>query len=276
MDSRIKAGSEIAAWVFRIILSAMKIFSALLFLFLTATASAAPPDSLKHGGQGVVAAVIDGDTVRLKDGAADIRLIGLQAPKLPLGRRGFKAWPLADEAKAALTDLVLDKSVTVRLGTGEQDRNGRILAHLVREDGLWVQGEMLKRGWARVYTFPDNRALAADMLALEAEARAAQRGIWGHPFYAVRDAAGVPPEETGTFQIVAGTVQDTAQVRERIYLNFGADFRTDFTVSIDKKYWAVFSDPLALKGRRIEARGWLTSRNGPMIEATHPEQIAVR
>lgn len=254
----------------------MKIFSALLFLCFTTSAWAAPPDALTDGGLGVVATVIDGDTVRLKDGTADIRLIGLQAPKLPLGRRGFKAWPLADESKAALADLVLNKAVTVRLGTSAQDRNGRILAHLVRDDGVWVQGEMLKRGLARVYTFPDNRALAAEMLALEAEARSGKHGIWAHPFYAVRDAASIPPEDTGTFQIVAGTVQDTAQVRERIYLNFGTDFRTDFTISIDKKYAAGFSDPLSLKGQRIEVRGWLTSRNGPMIEATHTEQIVLK
>jgi len=252
----------------------MRIFSALLVVFMTSLAWAAPPDALKDAAQGVVGRVIDGDTVRLKDGAADIRLIGLQAPKLPLGRRGFKAWPLAEESKGALSELVLDKSVTVRLGTSAQDRNGRILAHLVRDDGLWIQGEMLKRGMARVYTFPDNRALASEMLALEAEARAAKRGIWADGFYAVRDAADVPPGDIGTFQIVEGTVQDAAQVRDRIYLNFGADFRTDFTVSIEKKYWPAFSEPLALKGARIEVRGWLTSRNGPMIEATHPEQIA--
>jgi hypothetical protein len=32
-------------------------------------------------------------------------------------------------------------------------------------------------------------------------------------------------------------------------------------------------DPAGLDGRRIRVRGWLRSRNGPMIEATHPEQI---
>ena len=31
--------------------------------------------------------------------------------------------------------------------------------------------------------------------------------------------------------------------------------------------------PDSLKGRRIRVRGWLRSRYGPLIEATHPEQI---
>ena len=76
---------------------------------------------------------------------------------------------------------------------------------------------------------------------------------------------------------MAGVVRDAAKVRERIYLNFGADFRTDFTVSIDRRDWRTFDragvDPLALEGAKIEVRGWLVSRNGPMIEVTHPEQI---
>ena len=32
-------------------------------------------------------------------------------------------------------------------------------------------------------------------------------------------------------------------------------------------------DPAAWTGRRVRVRGWLTKRNGPMIRATHPEQI---
>ena len=50
--------------------------------------------------RGKVVEVIDGDTVAL-DGGAQVRLVGLQAPKLPLGRPGFKTWPLAEAAAAS-------------------------------------------------------------------------------------------------------------------------------------------------------------------------------
>ncbi|MBL8630326.1 MAG: thermonuclease family protein [Rhodospirillaceae bacterium] len=262
-----------------------KFLLALLFVAV-APAFAAPPDALQKGDSGVVAAVVDGDTVRLKegrlkDGAADIRLIGMQAPKLPLGRKGFKTWPLADDAKDALEKLVLNRDVTVRFGTVTRDRNGRTLGHLVRSDGLWIQGEMLRQGMARVYTFPDNRKLAGEMLALEAEARKAKRGIWAHPFYAVRDAASPSlSDDKGTYQIVAGTVKDTAKTKDRIYVNFGDDFRSDFTIAIEKRDWKIFEgsnvDLLALKNKTVEVRGWITMRNGPMIEATHPEQVAMQ
>ena len=63
----------------------------------------------------------------------------------------------------------------------------------------------------------------------------------------------------------------------RLYLNFAPDWRSDFTISIARRDAAAFAraglDPNALSGKRLRVRGWLAWRNGPMIEATHPEQI---
>lgn len=135
---------------------------------------------------------------------------------------------------------------------------------------------MLANGMARVYSFEDNRVAVEDMLAVERAARAARQGIWSHPFYAVRTVE----QSDGlldTFQIVEGVVLDAAAVRRRVYLNFGTDWRDDFTVSIAPDHVRAFRaaglEPLDWSGRRIRVRGWLHQRNGPMIEATHPEQI---
>ena len=49
------------------------------FLFVVlwcVAAQAAPPDVLNSAGKGPVVTVVDGDTVRVKDHDADIRLIG--------------------------------------------------------------------------------------------------------------------------------------------------------------------------------------------------------
>jgi len=185
------------------------------------------------------------------------------------------------ESKRALEKLVLGKKVRLETGKNDIDRHGRLLAHLYAPDGVWVQGEMLKSGMARVYTFPDNRIKAAEMLALEGRARKTGLGIWGHPFYAVRD--GARPVELhkriGTFQVIEGRIKAAAKVKSRIYLNFGADWRTDFTVAVRTRAAKLFKgagvDLEALSGRRVRVRGWLKSRNGPTIEATHPEQIEV-
>ncbi len=230
--------------------------------------------------RGVVATAIDGDTVALESGV-EIRLVGIQAPRLALGRAGMRDWPLAAEARAALEALVVGARVRLVYGGRRIDRHRRLLAHLEREaapgrPALWVQGEMLRRGLARVYTFPDNRARAAPMLALEREARAARRGIWRLRNYRV-----LAPQEArrriGRFELVEGRVLRAAAVRGRFYLNFGPDWRTDFTVAIARKHRRRFRragiDIASLAGRMIRVRGWLSWQNGPMIEATHPEQL---
>lgn len=241
------------------------------------TPDAAAFAALARAETEAVVEIVDGDTLVLADGR-QVRLVGIQAPKLPLGRRNFPKWPLADMAKEVLASLVLDRDVSLRYGGREIDRHGRRLAHLLLEDGRWVQAAILRRGLARVYSFADNRALVAEMLTEEGAARAAGRGIWAHPYYAIRDPGAVH-RDLGTFQLVEGMVLDAAEVRGTVYLNFGEDWRTDFTVSVRGSALRLFRreglEPLALEGSRVRVRGWLDNRNGPAIEATHPEQIEI-
>ncbi len=234
------------------------------------------PGGLAPGERARVVEVIDGDTVALADGQ-EVRLVGIQAPKLPLGRPGFPTWPLAPEAKAALSDLVLGRRVRLAYGGRERDRHGRLLAHLFREEGgLWVQGEMLGLGLARVYTFPDNRALAGPLYARESQARAARRGIWALDRYRVLPAE-TAERALDQFALIEGKVKDVGRARGSAYLNFGEDWRSDFTLVIRTEGLRVFSeegiDVTAFEGRRIRVRGWVEFWNGPMIEVTHPEQI---
>lgn len=234
-----------------------------------------PVPGLEVDGAGRVVEIVDGDTVVLDDGT-EVRLVGLQAPKLALGRRGFVEWPLADQSFDHLAEMVLGRQISLAYGGRRIDRHGRALAHLVRDDGLWIQAAMLSSGMARVYSFEDNRTAVEEMLAAERQGRSAGRGIWAHPFYAIR-AVEDTDRLLDSFQIVEGVVLDAAEVRRRVYLNFGTDWRDDFTVSIApenvRAFRAAGMEPLDLSGRRIRVRGWLYQRNGPMIDATHPEQI---
>lgn len=250
---------------------------AVVLLLTAAPLAFAAAAGLVDGGSAEVASVVDGDTIFLKDGS-QVRLVGIQAPKLPLGRPNFPTWPLAEDAKEALERLVNGKSVDMRYGGARRDRHGRHLAQLYTPDGTWVQGALLAAGFARVYSFPDNRAVVGEMLALEGQARAHRRGIWADPFYRVL-TSDEAARHLDTFQLVEGKVQNLAVVRGRAYLNFGADWRTDFTIAIEPGDMRAFRDagldPRKLEGRRVRVRGWLKSMNGPMIQATHPEQIEI-
>jgi len=227
---------------------------------------------------GRVVQIIDGDTVVLDD-RREVRMVGIQAPKLPLGRRDFPAWPLADVAMETLSEMLSGQAVTLSYGGRRTDRHGRELAHIHRGDGLWAQGEMLRLGLARVYSFADNTALVDEMLALERTARANRRGIWAHPYYHIINA-GDADRFIGEFKLVEGRLAGAALVKGRAYLNFGHDWRTDFTISIDRRAIRRFDsaaggtiDWQSWAGRPIRVRGWLKSRNGAMIDVTHPAQI---
>jgi endonuclease YncB( thermonuclease family) len=238
-------------------------------------------DGLEPGADARVEDITDGDTVVLDTGES-VRLVALQAPKISLGRANFVDWPLGEVSRQALGALILGKRVTLLYGGRRQDRHGRHLAHLVRlEDALWVQREMLDQGMARVYSFADNRAAIDQLLEAERRARARSLGIWGQPFYAIRDPASVI-DDIDSFQIVEGMIVSAALVRGRHYLNFGDDWREDFTVTVAPRDRKIFQSSLvangledlaALAGHRMRVRGWIKSYNGPQIEVTHPEQI---
>ena len=137
---------------------------------------------------------------------------------------------------------------------------------------------MHRRGYARVYWFPDNRRWVDRVLEREREARAARRGDWAHHFYRVRHVSELRCDEK-TFQIAECRVLEAATVKGRTCLNFGPDWRTDFTITVqprDRRPFVKGGDGFeSLKGSLVRVRGWLRLRNGHRIEATHLEQIEV-
>jgi endonuclease YncB( thermonuclease family) len=241
-------------------------------------------EGLREGPRGVVRSVVDGDTVILDSGLS-VRLIGTQAPKLPLGRAGFPTWPLADTAKAALEAVALGRSVRLRYGGEQRDRYGRALAHLYVEaaDGglVWAQQAMIEAGLARVYSFPDNRACVAALLDAEGHARASRLGIWGDPYYTVRraDRPEALAERTGQYELIEGRVLAAGDSRGRVFLNFGRVWKEDVTVVIEERAARLFRsegvEPLAFEGALLRVRGWVDQLDGPRIAVTHPEQIEV-
>ena len=85
------------------------------------------------------------------------------------------------EASAFLTGI-LAKGVDVRLvGDVEQhDVYDRTLAYVYRlPDGLFVNAELVRQGFADVLTIPPNVAHAAEFATLAGQARQGDRGLWG-------------------------------------------------------------------------------------------------
>ncbi|MBC6440671.1 MAG: thermonuclease family protein [Rhodospirillales bacterium] len=236
------------------------------------------PSAIDSAPGGHVVEIVDGDTLVLSDGA-EVRLVGIMVPKLALGRDWMTDEPLAQDAKDALETLVLGRDVILVPDQTSMDRHGRLLAHVLDPQGVWVQAALLEAGLARVYSFADNRVHVADMLEHEASARGAARGLWSDPYFAVRDAGLPNAIPVDRFELVEGVVADVAEVDRRIYINFGDDWRTDMTVTVSPHNRGSFLDApldvLSLEGARIRVRGWTSWYNGPMIEIDHPETIEV-
>jgi endonuclease YncB( thermonuclease family) len=234
---------------------------------------------LEDAGKATIVEVLNTESLLLEDGRA-IRLVGALAPRTEA--RWAQAMGLEEKILGALEERLLGKEVVLKLGARERDRYGRLLAHVFAGDGeerVWVQQALIRDGLAMAYSFEDNRACMRELQADERAAREAGAGFWEQGVFRVRDAGNLDSLDglVYSFQIVEGRVQDVAESRGRIYVNFGEDWRTDFTATIAPSDRSRFEgsdvDLRGLDGQTIRVRGWLERRNGPMIDVTHPEQI---
>lgn len=212
------------------------------------------------------------------EGGTTVRLACLQAPNVKEATGQLRPGePRGEEAKAALARLVKGHQIRLQPEPPVLDRHGRRLAFVTLDNGQEVQQEMLKAGMAMVYPFPDNRDKLPGLLAAERGARKAKRGIWADPYWQPAQAATVAaPKER--YQLVQGVVRQVASAGGNWYLNFGEDYKTDFTAMIKQAdYLHYFSgqDLTLLQGKTVLLRGWVYARDGVMVDVTLPEQIEV-
>ena len=222
-------------------------------------------DQLSAGERGRVSEVRSGDVLVLDSGLV-VRLVGLAAPRF--------GDPGADQARAALQALAGGQMVALYYGGNRRDAYSRALAQArLTKNQRWVQGEMLRSGWARVWTFADNRALAAPMLADEARARAKAQGLWAMPAYKVLLPAEVGPAAHG-FQIVEGRILSVTEGKSGTFLDFTPDSR-GFSVVIAPRdlptLRAAGVSPQQMTGELIRVRGVIGW--GGVMSVDHPEQI---
>lgn len=249
---------------------------ALTVLALPAAGHATMPEILQPVG-----AVIDGDTFKLADGRS-VRLVGLNAPEVASPYHA--AEPFGREAANIMQTLLGKNRVRVDASTIQTDRYNRLLADVYLPDGRWLNGELVAAGAAHVYTFADSAtadggARAGKLIALENQARAAKRGLWALKDWQPLDAhSAFAPQDIGRYRVVEGTVANVATVRGDIYLNFGADWRRDFTVLIPKdaqESWAKQGlNPAQMYAKaRLRVRGVTKPVNGVLVVVEHPAQL---
>ena len=208
----------------------------------------------------------------------DGRAVHLEGIRLPAGVADRAPQAFADKALGTLGWVLSMQPLTLTAVPPKEDRYDRVRGQLFGPGANWVQAALLKGGLARVSIAPDRTECATELFAFEAQARAAHAGIWSLPAYAIRTPQTVG-RDVGTFQIVEGKVLNAGLKNGRAYLNFGADWRTDFTVTVEPEDMAKFRgsgvDPRSYVGQTIRVRGIVQFLNGPEIEAANPQGIEV-
>ena len=238
-----------------------------LIVSLIATYAQAEP-AFTEGGAVEVARIVDGATLMLKDERV-LRLVDIDVP--PRGA-------LASAAKAALAALIDGQALSVKFAGNATDRQGRMLAELYAGD-KWVQGELLRRGLARVAGTADNRIGLAEMLVLERRARRFHRGLWREPAYAIVPAAEAG-RHAGSFALVTGTVARVVNTSSGMLLVFGEDQHSGLVLTlapdIVKLSRTSGFDPAALTGKTVLTRGYIDGTRRPTIAIAFPEQIEIQ
>jgi micrococcal nuclease len=128
------------------------------------------------GGTTRVERVVDGDTVVLAGGER-VRYIGVDTPESV--KPGTPVECYAKAASRANERLVEGERVRLRYDAERRDRYGRLLAYVYRaSDDLFVNAELIRRGYATTLSIPPNVAHADDFRRLARAARRAGLGLW--------------------------------------------------------------------------------------------------
>ncbi|HSJ22575.1 MAG TPA: thermonuclease family protein [Nocardioidaceae bacterium] len=135
-----------------------------------------------------VAAHVDGDTIRLtaergfgvlpRGRETTVRLLEIDTPEH--GRDGATAECYAEEASRALADMLPTGSKVWTRGDRELlDPYGRTLLYLWTTEGVFVNLELVRQGYAEAVLFEPNDEYIDTMREAEDRARTERRGLWG-------------------------------------------------------------------------------------------------
>jgi endonuclease YncB( thermonuclease family) len=142
---------------------AMKILHTLMFC--SAAAFAAPVQGAPSRSESLlVSRVIDGSTI-------DVATVG-RVTLLGIETVSFTESP----ARQRLAALVLKRWVRLEPVPGAATRSVRT-AYVIRDDGLFVNAELVREGLARVIAGSSHPRLG-DLQRVEADARVSRRGLW--------------------------------------------------------------------------------------------------
>lgn len=249
---------------------------------------------LPSGETSIVASVSGAGALALESGETLI-LSGLVPPEA--GPIVDENWPPRAAARTELEHLVAGKAVLVAPGARRTDRYGNRLGQVFAKSAadaepVWVQGELIAAGLARAAALETGEPCLADMLALEAAARADKRGNWSTGVFLDHDAGELFTLRRlhDTFQSIVGIVESIDRgrgppaliLRSTTGPNGAPDRATDdgFRAELPdlrgrRTRQARGANLTGLVGRKVRVRGWLEGLRHAHIVLADEELIEV-
>ncbi len=244
----------------------------LLFVIVFFLASCSPADY----SQIKIKKVVDGDTVILATGQY-LRYIGIDTPEVRIKKEkqfAYDPQPFSREATQFNQKLVEGKFVRVEFDVEKKDRYGRLLGYCF-VDGIFVNKKLLEEGYATLYTYPPNVKYVDSLAKAQKEARKNNKGMWGvYAPISHKEAA----KHINQIRTVRGRVLDSYKSDKCTFLNFGQDYKTDFTIVIFDNSLDYFQkkgiNPVEFyRGKTVEVSGRIREYNGPEIIVNSPAEI---
>jgi micrococcal nuclease len=131
-------------------------------------------------GLAVVTHVVDGDTIDVAIGGRDerVRLIGIDTPETKKPDSPVECFgPEASSFTAELLPIGIE--IRIERDIVGRDDYGRLLGYVHRlQDGLFVNLEIIERGYAQPLTIEPNSSFAGAFAAAARDAERNDRGMW--------------------------------------------------------------------------------------------------
>ena len=185
------------------------------------------PSSTNSRQRAQVTRIVDGDTivVNLNGGAYSVQLIGIDAPE-PGGA-------CSAESTAHLSGKIAGQWIEMEKDVSETDQFSRLLRYIYLNDRL-INGEMINEGYATAVRYPPDTQHHDQFAAMEADARANQRGcLW-------KAAPPAPDSASSTGQVII----------ERVHYDGAEPYKEGDEYAVIKN---VGSTPVNLNGWRLNA-----------------------
>ncbi|MEO1241809.1 MAG: thermonuclease family protein [Pseudomonadota bacterium] len=218
------------------------------------------------------AVALSGDRFRI--GEDDFQLADILAPSLYALQS--MSPPYVNEAKEHLQQLLTNSPFEFDDIAPPTRWGMRVVRTGESEKTASLEQRLIAAGAARVAPQTDDIAFIERLLTVERIARQGKKGLWSLDAYQVFDADNATGA-IGGYHLVEGSVVSARKARSRFYLNFGDDYRTDFTASttsiLYRRWVKAGFDLASLQGARLRIRGFVVDINGPSVDLTHESQI---